>query len=417
MKVNKLDSVILIDSQSRLARATSWLFSRRKTIVLLLMLVFIAAFSLLTLTKPVYEWDLFAYLGNAIQVGQDLPLAELHKNVYSLVKDSVSPEVYSRLIGSPSRLVLSQDPEAYRQTIAFFYDARIVYNHLMSFLLKAGLNPVFSFYFFSTFCAVVSLLLLLKLIPVTAPIGVHFVMPFIALSFGLLAVARLATPDAFATLVTILLYFMLLRNRVVLLLLLIPFVVFIRSDLILLIGLFHCYLLLGHRVSKVLVIGSGIATIVAYFALNNIIVEGDPWSSVIGYNLGEKPTYVATYVFPITVNDYFGFLWSGLQQISYSPIVTVFFMLTICGIALLSAPFFSSPRSIRLTQLHADLLFLFFSSGIYFFLHFIFFPEIWVRFFAAQYSMTSLVVCWCTFSLLSSHHRAPNGGLDFLKID
>ena len=180
-------------------------------------------------------------MANAMRTAQEMSLSELHANVYQAVIAGVPAEDYARLIESQSRLILSKDTEAFSQTISFFYDARIIYIELMSILLTMGLEPVFAFYFFSTLCVVLSYLLLRRLIPVPVPMGMHIVLPFIIMAFGLMYVARLATPDALAALCTIALYFLLLRNRIYWLLFLLPLVIFIRTDLILLTGLFFLY--------------------------------------------------------------------------------------------------------------------------------------------------------------------------------
>ena len=137
-----------------------------------------------------------------------------------------------------------------------------------------------------------------------APAGLIFVIPFITLAFGFMTIARLAIADALATLTTILLYVMLFRGKVHWLLLICSLVIFIRTDLILLLALFHAYLLFTARASKGLVIFSGVATVAAYLFLNHVIVESDPWTSLLGYSLGEKPTHPEKYNFPISFTRY-----------------------------------------------------------------------------------------------------------------
>jgi hypothetical protein len=396
-------------------RIAAWLYRHRHKLVVVYMCVFILMLSVLTISKPVYEWDLLAYMGNAMRAIQDMSLATLHEKVYSAVIGGVPADDFARLLDSPSRLTLSEDPVAFGQTIDFFYDARVVYIHVMSALLSVGIKPVFAFYFFSTLCVVVSYLLLTRLIPVTVPMGVHIVTPFVVLAFGLMYVARLATPDALAALCTIVLYFLLLRNRVYLLLMLFPLTIFIRTDLILLVGLFHFYFLIFNRAPKLLVLCSALLTICAYLVLNHYIVQADPWSSLIGYNFGEKPTHPAEYVFPITPGDYFNYLQIGILSFSYTPMVFVFVVFTIAGTILLTASYVASSGKASMTQLHKDLLFLFLSSFVYFVLHFLLFPVSWLRFFAAQYTLAASVVCWCLFSMHSAQHKKPNQGLGFLK--
>ena len=402
-------------NESLSARIAGWLYTNRGKLIALMMCIFIISLATLTIAKPVYEWDLLAYMANAMRTGQDLSITDLHASVYQAAIAGVPPEDYARLIESPSRLILSGDAEAFSQTIRFFYDARIIYIHIMSTLLSLGIEPVFAFYSFSTLCVVLSYLLLARLIPVPIPMGMHIVLPFIVLAFGLMYVARLATPDALAALCTIALYYLLFRNRIYWLLLLFPFMIFIRTDLILLLGLFYIYFLFAKRVPRVFVILSGAATVGAYLVINNFIVEGDAWSSLINYNFGEKPTHPAEYVFRITPTDYFNYLWEGIFSFSYTPMVFVFIVFSISGSILLMAQYVESSGKVKMSQLQKDLLFLFLSGAAYFVLHFLLFPVSWLRFFAAQYTLCVSVVCWCLFSMQSAQHRDPTKGLGFLR--
>ena len=402
-------------NESRYARVAGWLYRNRDKLILLLKTLFIVSLSILTITKPIYEWDLLAYMGNAMGVAQNVSPSDLHATVYQAIKTGVPPDDYARLIGSPSRLILSKDPEAFSQTLAFFYDARIIYIRIMSTLLELGFKPVFAFYFFSTLCVILSYLLLSRLIPVAIPMGMHIVLPFITMAFGLMYVARLATPDALAALCTIGLYFLLFRNRMYCLLLLLPVLIFVRSDLILLTGLFYLYFLGTNRAPKILVLLSLITTIAAYGVLNYFLIEADPWSSLIGYNFGEKPTHPSDYNFPITVTDYMGYLWQGILSFSYAPMVFVFAVFSISGTILLTMRYVKASGNINMSQLQRDLLFLFLSGIAYFILHFLLFPVSWLRFFAAQYTLAATVVCWCLFSLHSMQHRDPRKGLGFLR--
>ncbi len=410
-----MNTITSHDAQSTRGKLISWISGKQESLLAVMMLVFITLFSSLTLTKPTYEWDLLPYMANAMQIVDEQPIDVLHTNVYEAAVKALPTHAYSSLLGSPSRFVLSEDSEAFRQTMTFFYDARIVYNYIMAGMLASGLNPVFAYYFFSTLCAVISLLLLMRLIPAKLPVAMHFVMPFIVLAFGLMTVARLATPDALAALTTISLYFILLRNKLLLLLILLPLVVFIRTDLILLIGLFHAYLLFGNRVSKVLVVISGLATIFAYLYLNHVIVEGDPWSSLLGYNFGEKPTHPADYHYPVPVSQYLEILNIGIYSFSYIPIFFAFCMLTVMGVVILASRYFSQTANLKFSVQHLDLLFVILSSAVYFLLHFLLFPVGWTRFFAAQYSLVAVVVCWCFFSIHAAREKSTAEMLDFLK--
>jgi len=395
-------------------RFVNKLLAHRQGVVTVVMTVFITLFAVLTLKEPIYEWDLFAYVANALRVSHDWPIEQLHERVYQLVQQSVPTDAYTELLGSPSRLVLSENSEAFGQTISFYYDARIIYIRILALLMSIGIDPVFACYLFSSACTVLSVLLLARLIPTNVPLGLYFALPFIVLACGLLNVARLATPDAFAMLVTIFIYFLLFRNRINFILVLLPILIFVRTDLILLIALFHLYFFVFGRANKIATAASGVATIAAYILLNYYIVEADSWTSLIGYSFGEKPTHPDDFVFPISFVSYTELLLNGLMSFSYNPIGLVYCMLTVIGLVLFSARYFIDPSTFTATTRHIDILFLLLSCVMYLGLHFLLFPAIWTRFFAAQYSLVAVVVVWTTFSVLAKRNYSANENSDLL---
>ncbi len=389
--------------------------ANRRSVIGLWLLIFIGLFSTLVLSAPNYEWDLIPYIANAMQIVSPQPIEQLQTNVYQVLNNSLPSYAMEKLTNSPSRVVLSQDPEAFRQTIAFFYDSRVIYTHIIAALIYTGFEPVMASYVFSVFCSVMSMLLLTRLIPVKVPIGLYIVLPFAVLSCGLLDVARLATPDSFATLVSIVLYYLLFQNRVYILLLLLPFVIFVRTDLILLIALFQAYFFFFGRCSRIASAISGVATLAAYWFLNTFIIEPDPWSSLIGYNYGDKPTHPNEFVFDISAQAYASYLLEGMMSFSYTPIGFVFFMLAVIGIVLYSAKYFVDPINFRITTLHGDVLFSLISCVVYLITHFLLFPVAWTRFFAAQYSLVAVIVTWTTLSILAAKNYSAYTEFDLLK--
>ncbi len=376
--------------------------------------LFAIVFAYLSLSEPTLNWDILPYVANALQYLGDQPIEQLHQSIYQNLAKQVSAEELATFTNTPSRVVIAQDPEAFRQTIAFFYDARLVYIGMVAAMASLGVDPFFATYLISTICAILSVFLLANLVPKQLPIGLCFALPFIALACGILNVARLSTPDSLATLVTIGLYWLLFRNRVGLLLILLPFTVFVRTDLILLMPLFVAYLWVFERASRIKLVLSAVLTVAAYLTLNHVIVEGDPWSSLIGYNYGEKPTHPDTFSFPISVSDYLSFIVTGLKSFSYNPMFFMFCALAITGIFLFASRFYFNPDNKPASLLHLDLLFLLVSCVLYIVMHFMLFPVTWIRFFAAQYTLVAVIVLWATLAILAERNYSERSNNDLL---
>ena len=376
--------------------------------------VFLALFAYLSLSEPALNWDIFAYVANAKQYIGDQPVEELHRSIYQDIQKQISDIDFARLHNTSSRATIMLDPTAFEQTIEFFYDARIIYTGILAAFIKFGMDPFFASYFISTVCAMLSVLLLARLIPIAFPMGLCFALPFVTLGCGLLTVARLSSPDALAALMTIVLYWLLIRNRIFCVLLLLPTLVFVRTDLILLMPLFLGYFFLTKRMHIALIVLSGLATVAAYLTLNHVIVDGDPWSSLIGYNYGIKPTHPLDYTFDITISMYISYLVAGLKSFSYNPMFFVICSLAVTGIFLFASRFFYNPENRPVSQQHADLLFLLVSSVAYIGIHFLLFPVTWTRFFAAQYSIVAVVVLWATLSLLAERNYSSRVDVDLM---
>lgn len=109
-------------------------------------------FSLLTLTgfvlvalgmtflRPVYNWDVLAYLGASVKTGLT-SAADIHAYAYGIVRDAVPPEAFAELTQSGSyRIRQYADPEAFVSMLGM-YEMKWLYISLMKWL-----TPVFGAY-------------------------------------------------------------------------------------------------------------------------------------------------------------------------------------------------------------------------------------------------------------------------------
>jgi len=366
--------------------------NHRGLIRTVLTLPFIVLFGYLSLSEPTLNWDMIAYVANAIQYSGDSTPAEIQQFIFTQLPHSVPPEDLAKFTNTPNRLVLSTNPEAFNQTIHFFYDARVVYIGALALLMNLGMDPFFASYF----------------------ISMCFSIPFVALACGLLDVARFSSPDSLATFVIISMYWLLNRNYLFALLLLLPMSIFVRTDLVILMPMFLGYLYILNRYSRLLIVLSGLATLAAYIVLNQFIVNGDPWSSLIGYNFGNKPTHPADFSFTVTFGNYVTYLIDGIKSFSYNPLFFMFCALAVTGGFMFGSRFFFNPNNQPVSRQHLDLLFLLVSCVAYVGFHFLLFPVTWIRFFAAQYSLVTVVVLWATLSILAERNYSNREEVDLM---
>ena len=61
-----------------------------------------------------------------------------------------------------------------------------------------------------------------------------------------------------------------------------------------------------------------------------------------------------------------------------------------------------------------DLMFLLVSCVAYVAVHFLMFPVTWIRFFAAQYSLVTVVVLWATLAILAERNYSDRSEVNLL---
>jgi len=93
-------------------------------------------------TSGANNWDMLAYVGNALDHGQ--PAAELHHQVYTLAATSLPAGAYAELTGGGSspeyRSALLSDPVAFSKTRVLFQQ-RVLYIWAIRGLVGLGFDP------------------------------------------------------------------------------------------------------------------------------------------------------------------------------------------------------------------------------------------------------------------------------------
>lgn len=96
----------------------------------LTLLAFVLVTVAMTFLRPVFNWDVLAYLGTTVQASMSNP-AEIHAYAYGVVKEAVPPEAFAELTGAGSyRIRQFTDPEAFVSMLGM-YEMKWLYISLM----------------------------------------------------------------------------------------------------------------------------------------------------------------------------------------------------------------------------------------------------------------------------------------------
>jgi len=352
----------------------------RICLLLAFLVVFCGTFFLSNLHRPLLNWDMVAYVASA-KAYQTHDPAALQTEVYELLRRSVPQRTYSDLTTGYLRHLRATDPESFRQHLPFF-QIRVAYVWAILALWTFGLNPFFASYLISAICAALAIMVLAFILP-RQPLVYSLVVPFIALSSAFPDLARYSTPDAMAALAVLVCYALAFRRHKLLLIAL-PACVAVRTDLLLLLPSFYVFLWLTRPFASRLVLASALSSVALYWGLNAIFGNYG-WSTVFDYTFSHQSAYPADYPHAVTVKSYLAALASGVGSVENGPRLLKYVGVSIAGIAAL----LWRPHWIRraVGPMSAPLQFALVSSLVYVGLHFMLFPAMWGRYFAAQYAL------------------------------
>lgn len=147
-------------------------------------------------TRPLYNWDLIAYVA-AAYTPEGLSGRVLSDRVYQDVAAEVGPAVFATLVEGEYRETVWRDPEALRQQLPIAR-VRVGYVSLMRWLHGAGWTYPRASYLISA-AATAGAAIVLGLLCRTLGLS-PLLVPLVVVSCGYVRLARLSTPDALACL-------------------------------------------------------------------------------------------------------------------------------------------------------------------------------------------------------------------------
>lgn len=275
-----------------------------QTLLALFALAGVLAFN--AFSKPLYAWDLLAYIGVVNSYGET-DAAAIHERTFSTVREHVPTDVYQGLTGetgSAYKAATAGNPNYFVQQLPF-YSVKPAFPVLMLALNKVGMNLVSAAYAIPRAAYFAAGLLLFfwirryrTLLFTTVATSLLVSLPFFV------SLPRYSSPDSLSTLALLSVFYLIVERRNLrLALVLAALAVTIRPDTILLAGLLGVYAMWrepAHRIAA----GTSLAVAVALYLIQVRVSGNYGWATLMYHSMVEFLHEPATFVSPLGLADY-----------------------------------------------------------------------------------------------------------------
>ena len=302
------------------------------------------------------------------------------------------------------RHAISEDSSAFKEQLPF-YQIRPVYTGCVYILYRTGINIGFATHIISGIAVVAALpFLYLMSVSFLAKPFIYAVPP-LGLIFGVPDLGRLSTPDGLAFFAVVLAAYLYLKKRITPLVILLPMMLGIRTDLILfalplLFSIFVC-----ERNSRWKALLTMLVCVAIYFGIGAYWSNAG-WSTIFYCTFVERQTNPISVPPTLTAQQYFLAIVRGgvASLLSKSFILYVVAAGYSCYLVRNQAQ-----RTSIVTALNSSAVSLSVVCLVFVVSHFVAFPLAWDRFFCAPY----LIGAFCLLAMLtecsSTANPAPQG--------
>lgn len=374
----------------------------------LLFFILAAAALILSLYKPLHNWDMIGYIA-AAKSFEERDLESLHSFTYEQLRHSVSTARYEEMVQGEYRHAVRNDLSTFKEQLPF-YQIRPVYTGLIYLFYKAGVNIAFATHLVSGVAVVVAVAFLYFVSVSFLAKPFIYVMPPLAILFNVLDLARYSTPDGLAFLAVILSAYLYMKKRITLLLGFLPIMLGVRTDLILFTIPLMFFIFLFERRSRLKAV---IATIlsVAIFIGIGVYWKSPGWSTIFYFTLVQILTHPISAPPTLTAQQYFYALFNGTKSLINNYTLILYVFIVVSSSFLIRNQSKTTPIFIALKcspVIMAVVCFVFVVS------HFLAFPVAADRYFSAPYlisafSLLAMMTDYLQKLNSTQQGAAPNG--------
>jgi len=369
----------------------------------------LAAFALtLSVYKPLYNGDIICYIA-AAKSFDERDFESLHSFTYDQLRNSVPGATYEELVQGSRRHAISTDSSAFKEQLPF-YQIRPLYTGLIYLFYKTGVNIVFATHMVSGVAVVVAVAFLYLMSVSFLAKPLIYTVPPLALIFGIVDLARFSTPDGLVFLAVILSAYLYLKQRIALLLIFLPIMLGIRTDLILFTIPFVCFVFLFERSSRWKAAQSIFVSVAIYIGIG-AYWENPGWSTIFYCTLVQPLTHPISMPPTLTTQHYFYALFDGIKNSLNNKSLVLYVLAAAYSLYLIKTHAKTTSFVIALKSPSAVLTVV---CLLFLVSHFLAFPVAWNRFFSAPYlvgafSCLVMMTNHLKVSYSAQHGAAPAG--------
>lgn len=366
----------------------------------------------LSIREPVHNWDTIPYVGAAKALEESDPSA-LQAFTYGELRHVLPTAVYGDLAretgpgegrGGPYRHAVSTDPAVFDEMLPS-YRIRPLYIGAVYALYKGGMDIEFATRFVAAVGVAAGMMFMFLLASRVLAAPLVYLVPLLAVNFGVLLLARFSTPDGLAFCAWMLCAWLYARGSHTALLIVLPVVIAVRNDLALFTLPLYAALWLLDRPQRRTIALSLTASLVLNYALI-VYWPHPPWTNIFSCTLltAIRCVHPATDPPPLSVADYLIALHTGATKL----LVDTDFLTCIAVLALAAYLIWRRARrtSTRAALTHPASVWLvvctLFMAGRWLVL-----PAEWERAFPAPYVLCAIGVLWLLSTRESNLSAAP----------
>lgn len=356
----------------------------------------VAAYALVaSVYKPHHYWDKIMYIASAKSFEENDPAA-LQAFAYNAVRASVPEREYAGLISEGYRHTISTDVSAFEEQLPF-YQIRPIFNGVVYLLYKSGIEIGTALHLVAGVSVALAVVLLYFISTACLREAYVYAVPFLALVFGVVDIARTPNPDGLALLAVILAAYLFLKRRMVPLLVFLPIMMGVRTDLILFAVPLQLFMLLQHKRLRVGIMLSMLSTAGVCWAIGTCF-NNPGWATIFYFTLVEILPHPLTESPTLTVAHYCRVLIREAVTLLDNQTFVLYGLVVMFSLRefMRRAAKTSLPDLVKSPPILLSVVCMLYFAG-----HFMLFPVAWNRFFSGTYTLGSI----CLLSMLSGKEK------------
>lgn len=329
--------------------------------------------------EPTHNFDVVHYVGCVNYYEIQDPTA-LHEKNWQDLEAAIPAKRMAEITDNPYESTVRRDPKSFRQQLPLF-QIKVLYTSLVWLMTKLGVQIAYATHMLSALAVALGAWVFFFTFRRHIHPVLLFLLPVMGLAIGMLDVATMSSPDGLAFLFVALIMAALQRDSKWLWLLL-PFSVWVRSDLVVYVGMLAVLLALRGNKSR-LGLGAVLVLAVVLYKGVNIYFGNYPYLRILQFSFIEHLTYPAETDVVISLKDYLKTLIKETGLIAEQK--SFHFYTSFLGISLLllyrrgELAFW---KIVRHRQILVPVALL---TPLYFAAHMLMYPRAWSRFFLGQY--------------------------------